>query len=145
MTEQPMTEQLRECPFCGEDATIDETEHGLYILCTECLCQIGSYAAASRAQMVADWNTRATQPLPTPTPTWAPLADLPPGFIFATQDGILAVKTTYAVYDGNDESGKCECILLLTGEYAHFADGDRTLVCALEVQRPQPAQGTPTP
>ena len=74
--------------------------------------------------------------------TWRPLGDLAPGLIFTTQDGVLALKSEY-----HYEHGPCKCILLGTGEYAHFADGDNTLVAAVEmpvatVETPQstPAQ-----
>lgn len=59
---------------------------------------------------------------------WVRLEDLPPGMVFATKSGTLAVKSEYR------SNGKAMCVLLGTGEYAHFANGDETLVQALEVR-----------
>lgn len=61
---------------------------------------------------------------------WVRLEDLPPGFVFVTQKGVLAVKSEYH----DSFAGHRMCVLLQSGEYAHFADGDDTLVRALEVQ-----------
>jgi len=60
---------------------------------------------------------------------WVRLGDLPPGLIFATQNGVLAVKSEYH----NSWTGQCMCVLLQSGEYAHFLEGDETLVTALEI------------
>lgn len=72
---------------------------------------------ASRA-----WNLEADRPFTAPaeTPTgaagdWMPLRDLLPGTVFETKDGIRAVKSEYAL-----DSGGCLCILLASGEFAHF-------------------------
>lgn len=65
--------------------------------------------------------------------TWVRLDDLPPGFLFLTQGGILAVKSEYHYSNG----GQWRCILLASGEYAHFEDGNDTLVMALEVAIPK--------
>lgn len=62
---------------------------------------------------------------------WVRLWDLPPGFVFVTQEGVLAVKSEYAY--GNGDNSQCKCILLGSGEYAHFANGNDTLVRAIEV------------
>jgi hypothetical protein len=59
---------------------------------------------------------------------WVRLEALPSGMIFVTHDGILAVKSEYFLPDGTPQ-----CILLRSGKYAHFADGNRTLVYALEI------------
>lgn len=59
---------------------------------------------------------------------WVKLEDLPPGFVFVTQDGILAVKSEYHL-----TGGQCMCVLLASGEYAHFLDGNDTMVQALGV------------
>ena len=60
---------------------------------------------------------------------WVRLGDLLPGLIFATQNGVLAVKSEYH----NSWTGQCMCVLLQSGEYAHFLEGDETLVTALEI------------
>lgn len=54
---------------------------------------------------------------------WIRLEDLPPGSLFETQSGIRAVKSEYHYSAG----GQCMCVLLASGEYAHFADGNDTL------------------
>lgn len=51
------------------------------------------------------------------------LNDLPPGSLFVTRAGVLAVKSEYRY-----PNGAPECVLLASGEYAHFADGGRTEV-----------------
>lgn len=48
------------------------------------------------------------------------LGDIPPGSLFETMDGIKAVKSEY--YYGNDAASQCQCVLLASGEYAHFKD-----------------------
>ena len=48
-------------------------------------------------------------------PNWTTLGELQPGALFRTRAGILAVKSEY--YYPNAQS---ECILLASGEYAHF-------------------------
>lgn len=57
---------------------------------------------------------------------WTTLRGLPVGAIFETRDGVRAVKTEYHYPNGNIES-----VLLESGEYAHFLDGDETLVTPL--------------
>lgn len=54
------------------------------------------------------------------------LKDLRPGAIFVTREGIYAVKTEYRY--GSEVQSQCECILLESGKYAHFKDGNQTLV-----------------
>lgn len=52
---------------------------------------------------------------------WTTLAELRPGAIFETRDGIRAVKSEYRY-----PSGGIECVLLASGEAAHFGKtGDR--------------------
>lgn len=51
------------------------------------------------------------------------LKDLRPGAIFMTPKGDYAVKSEY-----HYPSGQCECVLLSSGEYAYFDDGNQTLV-----------------
>jgi hypothetical protein len=60
---------------------------------------------------------------------WIPLRDLLPGFVFVTERGTLAVKSEYHL-----TGGKCMCILLQSGEYAHFEHGDDTLVRVVELK-----------
>lgn len=61
---------------------------------------------------------------------WVRLGDLSPGMIFTTNTGILAVKSEYH----NSMGGHCMCVLLGSGEYAHFAEGDETAVRPLELK-----------
>lgn len=51
------------------------------------------------------------------------ISDLRPGALFVTRNGVYAVKTEYLYPDG-----QCECVLMESGEYAHFSQGDKTLV-----------------
>jgi hypothetical protein len=60
------------------------------------------------------------------------LRDLRPGAVFVTREGIYAVKSEY-YYTGDSES-QCECVLLASGEYAHFRDGNETLVREVSVE-----------
>jgi hypothetical protein len=54
------------------------------------------------------------------------LKELRPGAVFVTRDGTYAVKSQYC-YD-NVPGSQCLCVLLETGEYAHFPDGNLTFV-----------------
>lgn len=65
-----------------------------------------------------------TQPARTPE-RWVTLEDLPAGSLFETQDGIKAVKSEYRYSNSNAQP---QCILLESGEYAHFEHGADTLV-----------------
>ena len=56
-------------------------------------------------------------------PVWVPLSELRPGAIFETQDGVRAVKSEYRNVDL-----AIQCVLLGSGKYAHFHDGNATLV-----------------
>ncbi len=47
---------------------------------------------------------------------WIELSDLRKGAVFETIEGVRAVKTQYRY-----QNGGWECVLLSTGEYAHFA------------------------
>lgn len=51
------------------------------------------------------------------------IAELREGSVFATEDGVYAVKSEYRLGDG-----RCQCVLLASGEYARFKDGDATTV-----------------
>lgn len=66
--------------------------------------------------------------------SWVTLDELPPGCVFVTQDGVLAVKSEYK-YNGEFNS-QWRCILLASGEYAHFEQGNSTLVAAVEIATP---------
>lgn len=55
------------------------------------------------------------------------LFELRPGAIFVTRDGVRAVKTQY-----HYPNGQCECVLLKSGEYAHFEQGNLTMVQEVE-------------
>lgn len=59
-------------------------------------------------------------------PEWTTLNELRYGAIFVTHDGTYAVKSEYRY--SNDPQSQCLCILLESGEYAHFVDGNKTLV-----------------
>jgi hypothetical protein len=54
---------------------------------------------------------------------WLSLDDIPPGSLFETEQGIRAIKSEYRYPDGAPE-----CILLASGEYAHFVDKGKTPV-----------------
>lgn len=64
-------------------------------------------------------------------PEWVPLSELRVGAIFETQAGARAVKSQYSHHHWTDTSSyqtQCTCVLLDSGEYAHFKDGNTTLV-----------------
>lgn len=70
------------------------------------------------------------------------LGALREGALFATCDkGILAVKSEYCY--SNDPNSQCLCILLESGEYAHFDDGNATLVkeISLRIEESHATQG----
>ena len=50
---------------------------------------------------------------------WTSIGRLRNGAIFETRDGIRAVKSEY-----HYPNGGCECVLLSSGEYAHFCQDD---------------------
>ena len=54
---------------------------------------------------------------------WTTLDKLLPGAIFRTRTGLLVVKSEY--FYPNCQS---ECILLASGEYAHFPEGNKVEV-----------------
>ena len=51
------------------------------------------------------------------------LEELEPGALFTTKKGTVAVKSEYRM-----PSGQCMCILVASGEYAHFERGNDTPV-----------------
>ena len=57
---------------------------------------------------------------------WTTLGELRKGAIFETEDGIRAVKSEY--HYGNEPGSQCQCVLLESGEYAHFPQKNRTRV-----------------
>ena len=57
---------------------------------------------------------------------WTSLAELPNGALFETRAGVRAVKTEY-LYPW----GGIECVLLASGEYAHFHGRGRELAVRL--------------
>ena len=61
-----------------------------------------------------------------PEPPWETLGSLSPGAVFITKEGILAVKSEYK-YSGAADSQSL-CVLLASGEYAHFPNGDMEMV-----------------
>lgn len=69
------------------------------------------------------------------------LGQLRPGAVFATEDGVYAVKTQYhhdIIDMHEDESGvnlRCQCVLLGNGQYGVFNDGNKTVV--YEVVQPR--------
>lgn len=54
---------------------------------------------------------------------WRELDRIPNGAIFETKKGIKAVKTRY-----HYPNGQWECVLLTSGEYAHFSNKNKELV-----------------
>ncbi len=63
---------------------------------------------------------------------WTTLGELRYGALFVTQEGTMAVKSEYRY--SNDPQAQCLCILLESGEYAHFVDGNKTLVREIVVK-----------
>ncbi len=56
------------------------------------------------------------------------LADIRNGALFVTTDGIVAVKSEY-----HYANGQSECILLASGEYAHFPNKNNEQVFELPI------------
>ena len=63
------------------------------------------------------------------------LGELRKGAVFATEDGVYAVKSEYhndgpidRVADSEGVNLQCQCVLLSGGEYAHFKQGNATVV-----------------
>ncbi len=73
--------------------------------------QVVPDAPGSRAPMSAEQMT---------------LDELPEGSLFETLDGVLAVKSEYKYSNGRDS--QWQCVLLASGEYAHFEEKNRTVV-----------------
>ncbi|BCL83132.1 hypothetical protein ccbrp13_55970 [Ktedonobacteria bacterium brp13] len=60
------------------------------------------------------------------------LLELRPGAVFVTDDGVYAVKSEYRY--SSHPTAQCECILLDSGEYAHFTNGNQTMVREVQVK-----------
>ena len=56
-------------------------------------------------------------------PEWTTLSQLQPGAMFKTRDGVLAIKSEYHM-----PNAQSECVLLASGEYAHFPEKNDTEV-----------------
>ena len=74
-----------------------------------------------------------------PGECWVPLCDLRPGAIFETLSGVRAVKSEYHLPNGNPR-----CILLESGELAHFANG-KDILCRELFLPTAPATPEPNP
>ena len=52
---------LRECPFCGEEASVsmafNETEELYFVVCTKCSARTNDYK--TKAEAITAWNWRA--------------------------------------------------------------------------------------
>lgn len=59
------------------------------------------------------------------------IASLRPGAVFVTPGGVYAVKSEYTI----DQGTQCQCILLESGEYAWFEEGDNTRVREVKVDK----------
>lgn len=57
------------------------------------------------------------------------LEDIPCGSIFETQDGVRAVKSEYRYSNNNSQP---MCILLASGEFAHFPEKQKKIVCIVD-------------
>lgn len=64
--------------------------------------------------------------------TYTTLQHLPEGALFKTQGGILAVKSEY--HYGNEPNSQCQCVLLASGEYAHFPLGNAEPVREIDLE-----------
>lgn len=64
----------------------------------------------------AGWRDRVTRG------DWTTLEELPEGALFETEDGVRAAKSEYRY--GNEPGSQCQCVLLASGEYAHFPERD---------------------
>lgn len=76
------------------------------------------------------------------------LRDLRPGAVFVVlESGTMAVKSEYhyPAPSGSSQETQCECILLESGEYAHFPKGNDTLVKEVAIPSPRWLKGTPRP
>lgn len=56
---------------------------------------------------------------------WLTLDELRPGAVFETRDHVKAVKSEYKY---GDSSTQWECILIASGEFAHFPEKNQTQV-----------------
>ena len=52
--------KLRECPFCGGEARVVETDvHTFKAVCTKCPCSVGRHCYSVKEEAVIAWNRRA--------------------------------------------------------------------------------------
>lgn len=51
--------ELRECPFCGGEAIVVETDvHTFKAVCTKCPCSVGRHWYSVKEEAVNAWNRR---------------------------------------------------------------------------------------
>jgi hypothetical protein len=86
---------------------------------------------AEAAALAVGAHLAGGTPAVTPAPVaalargeWTSLGELGKGLLFETEDGTLAVKSEYSFGD----RGFAQCVLLGSGEYAAFRDGNATRV-----------------
>ena len=55
-----MTEQLKPCPFCGGEVSIEKNELGCWVVrCQKCPLDFGRYWYAKKQQVKEKWNRGA--------------------------------------------------------------------------------------
>ena len=134
------------CGFCG--GNMSENPHpdagkpsnylevGTESVCIPCTCK-GMHQWAERA-MKAEGQLEARMDNPDREKMhYTRLRNLREGAVFETKSGIKAVKSEY-VYSNHPDS-QCQCILLASGEYAHFDKGNDEWVRELALL-PNPEQ-----
>lgn len=78
------------------------------------------------------------------------IGDLCPGAVFATGSGTYAVKSEYyystidPVADERGVNCQCQCILLESGEFAHFSHGNATIVWEVIQPRRRESEDDPS-
>lgn len=83
-------------------------------------------------------NLKLTGHLDLRVNTETTLGQLRPGAVFVTRENVYAVKSEYL----NGDLLQCECVLLESGEYAWFKDGDQTIVKEVQVEGFTPDERT---
>lgn len=97
------------CATCKHD----ENEHFPLVGCRRPDCGCSAMAVPLGA------TPPAPQPAPAaPTDEWVTIGELECGAVFETRDGIRAVKSEYRY--SNAPHAQCLCVLVASGEYAHF-------------------------
>ncbi len=75
------------------------------------------------------------------TGKWTTIAELEPGTIFETEDGVVAVKSEYGGYSDDVAS---MCVLVASGEYAHFKNGNneraREIILPVKLRKWEPTR-----